>query len=209
MLQEKQELRVASISSYLFSWRVLWRVIYYFIRLALLYNTPRAPSVIANEDSTLYALDRGCFNAIVKDASIKRRERFENFVAKVELLQDLDNYEKNNFCDVLESETFEDGQIVVKEGERGTKFYFIEEGEAEALKEKGGKQEVVYRCKANDYFGELALLRDEPRAATVKAVGKLKVCSIERDAFKRLLGPLEDLLKRNTARYEKFVKNKK
>lgn len=170
---------------------------------------PRAASIIANEDSVLYALDRDCFNHIVKDASIKRRERFEKFISKVELLQDLDNYEKNNFCDVLESEMFEDGQIVVKQGEKGTKFYFIEEGEAEASKEKDGKQEVVFRSKANDYFGELALLRDEPRAATVKAVGKLRVCSIERDVFKRLLGPLEELLKRNTSRYEKFVKEQK
>jgi cAMP-dependent protein kinase regulator len=175
----------------------------------LLYNTPRAASIISNEDSVLYALDRDCFNAIVKDASIKRRERFEAFISKVELLQDLDTYEKNNFCDVLESELFEPGQVVVKQGERGTKFYFIEEGEAEALKEKDGKQEVVFKCKENDYFGELALLRDEPRAATVKAVGKLRVCSIERDVFKRLLGPLEDLLKRNTSRYEKFVKKPK
>lgn len=153
----------------------------------------------------LYALDRDCFNAIVKDASIKRRERFEKFISKVELLQDLDSYEKNNFCDVLESEIFEPGQTVVKQGTKGTKFYFIEEGEAEALKEKDGKEEVVFKCKENDYFGELALLRDEPRAATVKAVGKLRVCSIERDVFKRLLGPLEDLLKRNSSRYERFV----
>lgn len=175
----------------------------------MLYNTPRAATIIANEDCVLYALDRDCFNAIVKDASIKRRERFEAFISKVELLQDLDSYEKNNFCDVLESETYEKGQVVIKEGEKGTKFYFIEEGEAEAVKNKGGKEEVVYKYKANDYFGELALLRDEPRAATVKAVSKkLKICSIDREAFKRLLGPLEELLKRNTARYTKYVSSK-
>ena len=145
----------------------------------------------------------------MKDASIKRRERYEAFISRVELLQDLDSYEKNNFCDVLESEIFEKGQEVIKEGEKGTKFYFIEEGEAEAVKKTGGKEEIVYRYKANDYFGELALLRDEPRAATVRAVSAtLRLCSIDREVFKRLLGPLEDLLKRNTARYEKFVKSK-
>ena len=144
-----------------------------------MYNTPRATSIIATEDSVLYALDRDCFNAIVKDASIKRRERYEAFISKVELLQDLDSYEKNNFCDVLESETFEKGQEVIREGEKGTRFYFIEEGEAEAVKKQGGKEEVVYKYKANDYFGELALLKDEPRAATVRAVGgKLKLCTI-------------------------------
>lgn len=175
-------------------------------RLSLLYNTPRAASIIANEECVLYALDRDCFNAIVKDSSIKRRERYENFIAKVELLQELDSYDRNNFCDVLESETFEPGTYVFKQGEPGNKFYFIEEGTADALMVKAGKEEVVFKFKANDYFGELALLNDAPRAAGIKATSKLKVCSIERDAFKRLLGPLEDLLKKNSAKYDKYLK---
>ena len=174
-----------------------------------MYYTPRAASIIANEDSELYALDRDCFNAIVKDASIKRRERFEDFIDRIEILQELDTYEKSNFCDVLESETFEQGVAVVSQGEIAHHLYFIEEGEAEATIQKGGKTEVVYQYKANDYFGELALLRDEKRAATVTAVkGKLKVCSIHVDAFKRLMGPLEEVLKRNASKYEKYIKIK-
>lgn len=65
----------------------------------------------------------------------------------------------------------------------------------------------MFEYKENDYFGEIALLKDEPRAATIKAVnGRLKVCSIERDAFKRLLGPLDELLKRNMSKYESYIK---
>ena len=154
----------------------------------------------------LYALDRDCFNAIVKDSSIKRRERYENFIGKVELLQELDSYDRNNFCDVLESETFEAGVFIFKQGEPGNKFYFIEEGTADAIMIKGGKEEVVYKFKPNDYFGELALLNDAPRAASIKATSKLKLCSIERDAFKRLLGPLEVILKKNSSKYDKYLK---
>jgi len=51
----------------------------------------------------------------------------------------------------------------------------------------------------------LALLRDEPRAANIIATSDLVLASIDRSAFKRLLGPLEDILKRNTARYDEFV----
>lgn len=57
-----------------------------FGELALLYNTPRAASIVANEDSVLYSLDRECFNNIVKDAAIKRREKYDAFLSKVELL---------------------------------------------------------------------------------------------------------------------------
>jgi len=55
------------------------------------------------------------------------------------------------------------------------------------------------------YFGERALLKNEARAANIVATSdELVVVSIERDTFKRLLGPLDDILKRNMEQYEKF-----
>ena len=55
--------------------------------------------------------------------------------------------------------------------------------------------------QSGDYFGELALLKNEPRAANVIAKTKLKVVSLDRKMFKRLLGPLDQILKRNIAAY--------
>ncbi len=57
-----------------------------FGELALLYNAPRAATIIAKSDATLFSLDRECFNHIVKDAAAKRRERFEATLESVELL---------------------------------------------------------------------------------------------------------------------------
>jgi cAMP-dependent protein kinase regulator len=45
--------------------------------------------------------------------------------------------------------------------------------------------------KAGDYFGELALLKNEPRAASIIAKTDLKLASIDRESFKRMLGPLD------------------
>lgn len=56
--------------------------------------------------------------------------------------------------------------------------------------------------KVGDYFGELALLKNEPRAATIIAKTECKVLSIDRRTFKGLLGPLEEMLKRNVAKYQ-------
>jgi cAMP-dependent protein kinase regulator len=53
-----------------------------------------------------------------------------------------------------------------------------------------------------DYFGERALIKNEPRAANVIAETQCTVVSMDRHSFKRLLGPLEDLLKRNMELYE-------
>lgn len=176
-------------------------------RLALLYNAPRAASIVADVDSVLFSLDRDTFNNIVKTSAIKKREKYEEFLRKLEILKDLTPYERGSLCDILLEETFKDGQAVVKEGEPGERLYFIEEGRAKTYKRnRRGEDELVFEFQQNDYFGELALIKNTPRAATVVAKGNLKTCSIDRDTFKRLLGPLELVLSRNVARYQKFVR---
>ena len=78
------------------------------------------------------------------------------------------------------------------------------DGDAYATLDASG-DEVVMKYKPGDYFGELALLRDEPRAANVFAKGECKCICLDRKSFKRLLGPLNKILKRNMASYMNFV----
>ena len=59
---------------------------------------------------------------------------------------------------------------------------------------------------AGDYFGELALIKGDPRAANVISTSDLKVISLDRNSFKRLLGPIEEILKRNSDSYVKYIK---
>jgi len=50
------------------------------------------------------------------------------------------------------------------------------------------------------------LIKGEPRAANIIATSDVKVISLDRNSFKRLLGPLEDILKRNSDTYIKYMK---
>lgn len=59
-----------------------------FGELALLYNAPRAASIQAETEAVLFALDRESFNHIVKDAAVKKRERYEEFLLKVKKLKE-------------------------------------------------------------------------------------------------------------------------
>lgn len=68
---------------------------------------------------------------------------------------------------------------------------------AEKQEEEDQKAKIVYEYQEGDYFGELALLHDQPRQASVKVIERAQVAKIDRDSFKRLLGNLEDILKRN------------
>jgi len=56
------------------------------------------------------------------------------------------------------------------------------------------------------YFGELALLNDDVRQASIVATSAMTVAWIGRNMFKRLLGPIDEVLKRNAEKYDKFVK---
>lgn len=179
-----------------------------FGELSLLYNVPRAASIIAKEPSILFSLDRDTFNHIVKSASIKRRERYDDFLNRIELLQELDPYERGKICDVIKILKYNQGDFVVREGEVGDKFYFIEEGTAIALKkDQNGNEIKVFSYKPHDYFGELALLGNGIRKASIQVTSETFVVAfLTIDGFKRLLGPLEEILQRNASKYEKYIR---
>jgi len=178
-----------------------------FGELALLYNAPRAASIKTSTDCVLFALDRDTFNHIVKDAIVRRRQRFEDTLSKIELLDTMDPYERSKIADVAIPTQIKAGDYVIRQGEPGEKFYFIEEGNAVATKILPGRNEpeVVYNYGPGDYFGELALLRGEARAANVVAKTHLSLLALDRVTFDRVLGPLNAILKRNTKKYEKFM----
>ncbi|KAF8820991.1 cyclic nucleotide-binding domain-containing protein [Cardiosporidium cionae] len=168
-----------------------------FGELALLYNAPRAATVVALTDVQLWALDRETFNYIVRDATIKKREMYEGLLKEVEILKDMDNYERSKVADAIKSFSFKAGTNIIQEGDIGDTFYILTSGLAEAIK----NGQVIKQYSQGDYFGELALLKNQPRAATVIAKSDCSTISLDRKSFKRLLGPVENILIRNTEVY--------
>ncbi len=143
----------------------------------------------------------------MRASAFKKRDQYLKFLHSVEILSILEDYELNQIADALMSSNFNSDDYVIREGEMGDVFYIVEEGEAMATKtlEPGKAPLVVANYKKGEYFGELALIKGEPRAANIVATSNLKLISLDRYSFKRLLGPIEGILSRNSEKYKKFV----
>ncbi|XP_068149733.1 cAMP-dependent protein kinase type I regulatory subunit isoform X1 [Drosophila tropicalis] len=179
-----------------------------FGELALIYGTPRAATVRAKSDVKLWGIDRDSYRRILMGSTIRKRKMYEEFLSRVSILESLDKWERLTVADSLETCSFEDGETIVKQGAAGDDFYIILEGCAVVLQqrsEQGEEPAEVGRLGSSDYFGEIALLLDRPRAATVVARGPLKCVKLDRARFERVLGPCADILKRNITQYNSFV----
>ena len=88
-------------------------------------------------------------------------------------------------ADALESVSFKDTEEVVRQGDQGNDFFIIVEGTAVVTqyRREGERPLEVGRLGSSDYFGEIALILDRPRAATVTARGALKCVKLDRARY--------------------------
>ncbi|KAM8930902.1 cAMP-dependent protein kinase type II-alpha regulatory subunit isoform 2-T2 [Pelodytes ibericus] len=180
-----------------------------FGELALMYNTPRAATIAATTEGSLWGLDRVTFRRIILKNNARKRKTFEIFIESVPILKSLELSERMKIVDVIGEKIYKDGDRIIAQGDKADCFYIVGSGEVKIMmksKTKTGQesnQEVeITRCKVGQYFGELALVNNKPRAASAYAVGDVKCLVMDVQAFERLLGPCMDIMKRNITHYE-------
>nr|XP_013804124.1 PREDICTED: cAMP-dependent protein kinase type II-alpha regulatory subunit [Apteryx mantelli mantelli] len=180
-----------------------------FGELALMYNTPRAATIVATTEGALWGLDRVTFRRIILKNNAKKRKTYELFIESVPLLKSLEPSERMKIVDVIGEKVYQDGERIISQGDKADCFYIVESGEVKILiksktmTSKDVNQEVeIAQCHRGQYFGELALVTNKPRAASAYAVGEVKCLVMDVQAFERLLGPCMDIMKRNITHYE-------
>lgn len=141
-----------------------------FGELALLYNCPRGASIKAKERSRLWELDRDTFKYIVRFQHEQNQTRYFNFLKKIDLFSNLNDSNIRQISEALKQITVKEGQVILRAGDHGDEFYIIERGCAYAtvVDEEGIHQKVKF-YKEGEFFGELALLRQSPRACNIFA----------------------------------------
>src|SRR6195952_5331446 len=79
------------------------------------------------------------------------------------------------------------GEYVFREGDLGTEMYIINEGKVEILNQVGDEEQVLALLEKGDFFGEMSVLEDLPRAASARAVTDVRLLQINGSTFDQLL----------------------
>ncbi|KUF74014.1 serine/threonine-protein kinase [Phytophthora nicotianae] len=121
---------------------------------------------------------------------------------QVQLFRNLSQMQQEQVVRALKPAKFSDGEVIVAQGTRGSRFYMIAKGEAVVTKtvttsshsitgstpsSAGQTQErMITHLRAGHYFGELALIYDDPRTATVRAVGDVELLYLTQEDFQHI-----------------------
>jgi serine/threonine protein phosphatase PrpC/CRP-like cAMP-binding protein len=167
-----------------------------FGELSLMYGKPRAASVIAVTDGKVWGLDRITFKKVIMRAFLTGRRDVIRQLRKVDILKSLSTQQLQRLADLLNEAKFVDGQYIIRQGEPGDNFYLIIKGSCDVTINgvEGEPEKTVFHLQENSYFGERALLTDEPRNANIVAKGTVTVVYIGKTAFEEVLGPLATII---------------
>lgn len=76
--------------------------------------------------------------------------------------------------------TFEDGEIIFRQGDLGDCMYVIQDGKVEVILNQNGSESTLAVRGQGEFFGEMALFEDEVRMASVRAVGRVRLLSVDK-----------------------------
>ncbi|XP_066254776.1 cGMP-dependent protein kinase 1-like [Euwallacea similis] len=137
-----------------------------FGELAILYNAKRLASIKAVTKAKVWVLDRHVYQRIVIRSNLKEQEEFLRFLQNVEYLNVVNKDVLRQVSNLLKLEFFSPGSVILRQGDKGDKFYIIRAGTVTIS--KTGQGSLGKRGKG-ECFGEMALQKEDTRQATVTA----------------------------------------
>ena len=179
-----------------------------FGELALMYDYIRNYTIIAKTSVVLFSLDRKTYKNIVQGNIIRMRENYKNILEKVDILQTLTPEEISKILDIIEEREYKEGEDIVKQNANEDDFFILCNGKchSEKISDSGKAPQLLNKYELFEFFGEIPWFKLEARNYIVKADEDCNVLVISKKKFKRLVGTLENILKRKPEVYQKFMK---
>jgi serine/threonine-protein kinase len=125
--------------------------------------------------TTWICVEKRLKEIVMKAVAVKPKDRFQSVI---ELQTALRSFMHGGLY--LPTENHDPGSLIVREGDSGDTAYMIVSGSCRAYCTVDGQQETLVTMHAGDVFGEMALLLDEPRAASVEAVDQVSVLVLDK-----------------------------
>lgn len=168
-----------------------------FGELALLYNAPRAATCMAVDGKAgLWRVDQNTFRKLLAAHTIQNDNQTMDVLRKVPFLSDLDDEFIHRIADALTTVYYDAGEKIFERGSEGSVFYVIREGKVEYEHRKRG----IKVLGPGDYFGEQAIVKNEPRKADATAKRDTIALALSREVFEKVLGPLSEVIARSNDR---------
>ena len=157
---------------------------------SMLRQTISARTISARTKCLLWRLERSVYLGIVVRTTAQRKAKYEKLLGRVSLLRQTTPIERSLVADSLKAHHVRADEVVINIGEKGEYFYIIVKGTLKVLDKVG--TELAQRMEGQ-YFGEKALLTDEPRGATIQAMTDCELARVDKKTFVRLVGALQEL----------------
>ena len=109
------------------------------------------------------------------------------FLKRVSWFQDLDNKSLDAISNAAVEQSYQPGQLIMRQGDTGVGAFIIRSGKVEVVQERDGKESKLATLGPGDVVGEMALLDEFPRSASVRAVEPTTALGIQRWHFKGIL----------------------
>jgi len=168
-----------------------------FGELALLYFAPRAATLTATANAVVWVTARQQFKELLMKANETEIQENLKHVSRCDCFSPLKETEKKELAAAMNEMTFSKDELVFEQGERGTQFFLLVEGEVSVVRDGKEVTKIKATPEKAPYFGEKALLEDEPRAATIKVLSNVaKTLVVDKESFEILLGSLQELTRR-------------
>jgi len=164
--------------------------------LALIYNCPRAATCTSKSNTcTLWRLDQVTYRKVVANNAMANETTKRNLLKNIPFLASVDPQDLNKMAFAATTVQFSRKASIVQKGEIGQDFFVVQEGTVTIRDiEVGGKTFEDQTLGPGEYFGERAIVRDEPRVANVYASDDVVLLSISQEVFMKVLGPLKNLV---------------
>jgi CRP-like cAMP-binding protein len=109
------------------------------------------------------------------------------FLRRVRLFQELDDHTLREIGNAAVEQRWDAGQEIVRQGDTGVGMFIVRSGKVEIVQDHQGRPEKVRDLGPGDVFGEMALLDEFPRSATVRALEPTTCLGITRWHFRGIL----------------------